>query len=226
MSKIINIEGKIISCGIRLSYQRKNYDILYPKTIWHLTPPTVKRALLDNLGFGSTHFLALLANADKIKYNTSFPLLESFLFKNQLYDLLSCENSDGAKHLSYLRRFYNLQFDFLRQVSEKIINNDYQTTETAIIPFTFGKESLTTFALCREIGLKPILVYCQEPCHPYEEKYKIKQLTYLSKKYNVQTHFIKNGPGLFRNSKLLNNKTTSEIGWGTQTTLLCLQMIP
>ena len=132
--------------------------------------------------------------------------------------------------MSYLKRFYNLEIFFKGGDAAlpdfKAGPKFTPDPKTAVIPFTFGKESLATLALCLELGLKPALVYCQEPVQPFEERYKLKKLAELKKQFNVDYYFVKHQPGLFRYGRAFGLKKSSEIGWGTQVTLLTLLMVP
>ncbi|MFA6322856.1 MAG: hypothetical protein WCX71_05315 [Candidatus Buchananbacteria bacterium] len=226
----LSINAQITSSGIKIMVDKKSYQIIYPKKIWAKTPPSTKQILTQNLSYGWTHFLPLILDRDKIVYHHPLPLFESFLFKNQLYDLVYVEQLENKKPLSYLKKFYNqnVEFDDLNSATIKTeeIPKFKKTKDVAIIPFTFGKESLTTFALCLELGIEPVLVYCQEPGHPFEEKFKRKKLKELEKTFKIKTYFIKNEPGLFRYGLAFNYHLGTEIGWGAQTTLLALMSVP
>lgn len=226
----LDIGGKLTSNGLQVIVREKPYQIEYPSVVWQQTPLSVREALLENLVFGSTHFLPLTLKIPKANYHLPAPLLESFLFQNTFYDLLSCEKADGANHLVYLRDFYNLDLTFTSSTSTLPKGEEIPKFPTkvlkAVLPFTFGKESLTTLGLCRELGIEPILVYCQEPAHPHEETYKVNRLPEFGKKFGVKTYFIRNEPGLFRYGKAFNLPKATEIGWGTHTTMLALLMIP
>lgn len=227
---ILQVSGRLIVDGIRIKVEDKNFDIKYPKNIWTKTPAHIKKIMLDNLTFGDTHFLPLILGYDKINYNTNFPIFESTLYRNQMMGMLKCEKFDDVPHLEYLRKFYNLKFSYANNpISLPLGKNRLKFTNkqpTAVIPFTFGKESLTTFALCRELGIKPVLVYSQEPSQIYEEKYKLEKIKEFKKKYNADVFFVSNGPGLFRYDAAFNVKPGTEIGWSSQTTLLTLQVLP
>ncbi|MBI4975666.1 hypothetical protein HZC20_03230 [Candidatus Peregrinibacteria bacterium] len=227
---MLKINATQESDGISIEIKNKKFNIKFPKDLWQKTPKSVRDVLFENLVFGNTHYLPLIFDEEKISYNTRMPLFESFLFKNQLYDLLCCEKADNEKHLEYVKNFYNLEFEFARGPSGVVDSIEVpkfnERKPVAIIPFSFGKESLLTFAICLELGIKPVLVYCQEPVQPYEEKYKIKKLKELSEKFNVDAYFIKNDPGLFRYGKAFNKKLGTELGWGTQTTLLAMLCVP
>jgi len=229
-SETLIIDGKIKKDGLKILVDHRSFDITWPQAIWQKTPAAVKIALKENLTYATTNFLPLILKKKKTSYKTAPPLLETFVFKNQLYDIMDSEWQDDKKPLTYLKPFYNLETEFLGNQStipkfslKKKIQNK---KPKAIIPFTFGKESLTTFALCRELNIEPILVYCQEPAHPHEEKIKLKMLAALQKKYGVKTYFIKNDTGLFRYGLAFKKNVGTEIGWAAQTTILALMSIP
>jgi hypothetical protein len=226
----LKISASQFKRGFNLKVMGKNFATVYPDAIWQATPDLLRQVLLENLAYAETHWLPLILNKEKIIYNTNQPLFEPLIFKNQLYDLLFCEEVDEVKQLTYLKQFYNLEFFFKETTATLPAGTEFawkkKRPPTAIVPFTFGKESLVTLALCLELGIKPILVYCQEPSQPFEEQYKLPKLAEISKKYKVPYYFIKHQPGLFRYGKAFNLKFRSEIGWGTQVTLLTLLVMP
>ena len=232
MEKIqkLNVARKITSRGIDVIVENKKFSIVYPSKVWQGLPKTLKELFSDNITFAESNFLPVMLGKKGINYDFGYPLCEPFLFKNQLFDMLDCEQSDGVPHLSYLKNFYNLEFNYLPHQENLPIHGDIgqwnHSKVKAVLPFSFGKESLVTFALCLELGIEPILVYCQEPVQPYEEKYKLNKLKRLAKEFNVQTYFIKHQPGLFRYGRAFNLKNKTEIGWGSQTTLLSLLVLP
>jgi hypothetical protein len=247
----MHVGAKIEKDGLTILVNKKPFKITYPADVWNGIPFKVKQTLLENITFATTHYLPLVLGDKKAVYEMKFPLLESYFFRNQMCDLLDCENADSKPHLSYIRRFYNLDFEFkdgastapdfecgkvwgegaassgtLTRLGLRAHSADAQRVCVAVVPFTFGKESLATFALCLELGIKPVLVYCEEPVQPYEAEYKLKELEKIRKKYKVPVYHIKNGTGLFRYGKAFPGVKRTEIGWGTQTTILAMMMIP
>ncbi len=228
--KVLSVNGRIVKNGIAITVKNRDFVVEYPTEIWQQFPTEAKEMLRDNLVFGDTHFLPLTLGYTKIKYNTKFPMVESFLFQNQIMDMTKSESWDKVPTLSYLKQFHNLEYDFapgspafLKEFHNPKVKNKQRVV---IVPFSFGKESLLSVALCLELGIKPILVYSQEPSMPYEEAYKRKKLAEFGKKFNVETHFVKNGPGLFRYDAAFSKKKGTEVGWASQTTLIALQVLP
>ncbi len=228
--KILPVKSTLTGNGIRLTVRNRQFAISYPSAIWKKTPPEIRQLLLENLTFGNTHYLGVIHGYDRIQYNTPLPLFESLLFRNQAVSIVKAEKYDKVPPLTYLRAFFNLQYDFVSRPTALPFGTKrrefHALKPTAVIPFTFGKESLATFALCRELGIKPVLVYSQEPSSPYEEAYKKKQLVRFSKEFGVDAYFVKNEPGLFRYDAAFKEKPGTEVGWGSQTTLLSWQVLP
>lgn len=214
--------------GFALTVNGTRLSARYPSPIWSSTPDVVKRALLENQAFGWTHYLPLMLKQPTIRYNTPQPLFEPFFFRNQFCDLLQVEHADGAPELEYLRRFYNTELEFRRGAAtiprETFI--PVQNPERVILPFTFGKESLLVLGLTQELGLDPILMYCEEPVQPYEGPIKRALLRKFERRRGVRTVFIENSLGKLRYGRAFGLPKSTEIGWGNQTTLLVLFAIP
>lgn len=228
MQRALKVKSREISNGLGISVRGRTYKIGYPEKVWRKTSATLRSLLRENLAVATTHFLPLMLGYESLEYDSALPLFESQLFRNQLNDLLSCERADGKPHLEYTRHFYNQELNFSGEAATLPDRSCAYRADpkVVVLPFTFGKESLLTFALCLELGLKPVLVYCQEPVQPHEQQYKIKKLTEIGRIYKCPTYFIKNDTGLFRYGRAFRLKRPTELGWGTQTTILTLMMLP
>ena len=170
MDKKLHITAQITNSGLTIELLKKKYQTVYPKKIWQKTTPIFKIALLENFVFGICEVVPVILNKVKTVVNFKRPILENLFFRNQLYDITDCEKGDNKPPLHYLKKFYNLDWQFasgnstIPQSKDTTKNTNHKT---AIVPFTFGKESLVTAGLCRELGIKPILVYCEEPAQMY-----------------------------------------------------------
>ncbi len=228
--KTLQVSSQLTATGFTVEINDSVYPVNYPEFIWESTPLSVRMILKDNITFASTHYLPLIFNQDSIKYDSAFPFFESFWFRNMLYDLFLCERADQVDHLTYFKKFYNLDYHFAQKSCNVPCANDTHfftsKNQTAILPFTFGKESLVTLGLCRELGITPVLLYCQEPSQPYEEEYKKKKLAALEKEIGITAHFVEYKLGLFRYGKDSSQKKRTELGWGNQTTILAMLAVP
>jgi len=227
---IMNINYRLQKNGFVVSVDHKDYTVSYEENVFSELPERFKHYFAQNLTFAVTQYIPLQAKEGIAQYGFPLPASEPFFFKNLLYDLLSCEIADKTNTpLEYLQRFYNTDYQFSTDYADhtagQLFPNDTDK-KTVILPFTFGKESLLTYALFKEVGLNPILFYSQEPVQPYEEEQKIKNLEKLHQETGVLYHFTRNEPGMFRYGKALNLPYETEIGWGTQTTTLALMALP
>ena len=204
------------------------FRVRYPGAVWRKLPPEQRIFLAQNVTFGATQVLPLMAGREAVSYDFPQPLFCPFFFQNHLFDLLSCEDADGARHLDYIRRFYNLDYEFAPEHSPGPpgFARKPRRRPAAVLPFSFGKESLVTLGLCLELGIKPVLMYCQEPAHPFEEGFKRRMLKELGKEFGLETHFVRFEPGMFRYGRAFKAMPVTELGWGSQTTLLQLLCVP
>lgn len=226
LPKKITIGSSIRKYGIDIFVNKRPFPIKYPQKIWEKFPKELKNVLMDNLTYSSTIFLPQMLNLRKIQYETHRPLSETFLFKNGIYDMPISAIADKTSPEEYIKRFFNTRFLFktnsIRTPSKVDFNkNDHPI---AIVPFSFGKESLLNLALCLELGIKPVPVLFVEPSHAYEYLHKKKLLKKIEKEFNVKVHIVENNPGLLRYGKIWNLNT--ELGWGLHTTDYVLMSLP
>jgi hypothetical protein len=226
--KTLKIDAKVSPKGIDIYFNGKKFPIIYPPTIWQKYDSKKKAILKDNIALSSTFWLPLLYNLKKIGYQTSRPLSETFLYKNGIYDMPSCGSTDNKSIEKYIRNFFNTQYIFK---DNSIKNNDLisfrpvkKKTKTAIIPFSFGKESLLSLCLCLEIGIKPVLVHFVEPCNEREFYYIKQTIKRFQKETGLIVHIVRNNPGVFRYGKY--NQITTDLGWGLQTTEYVMLSLP
>ncbi len=212
--------------GLLLRLNGKKLPIIYPEKIWRTYPKEKKEALKDNLAYTATFFVPIMLQKEQIDFETARPLMETFAFKNGIYDMSFSAHVDGRSSVAYVKQFMNVTpvFNEERVRIPKITHKKNKKEEHVIIPFTFGKESLLTYAITKEIGLVPHLVYVLEPAHQKEARQKKNLITRFKKETGVEVEVIEYGPGLLRYGALWNLKT--ELGWGLQTTDYTLLSLP
>ena len=94
-------------------YRDLPYPIKYPSTVWQATPKTTQKALKDNLALATTMHLPLVLNSPDIIYHSGCPLLEPYFIQNFLKDIPSCTEVDGASTDEAVRKFFNINYQFL-----------------------------------------------------------------------------------------------------------------
>lgn len=223
----LEIKARVTSSGITIGINKDSFSIVYPKKIWQECSTWAKKILLDNIAYSSTIFIPQMLGINSASYNTSRPVSETFLFKNGIYDMPICAIVDNRPSIEYIKRFFNTQYIFadnkIKTPSKIHFDSKFSKKISAIIPFSFGKESMLSFALCKELGIEPILVNFIEPVNDFEFAHKKNLIKKFEKETNVKVYTVLYEPGMLRYGKHWGLET--ELGWGLQTTeyaLLCL----
>lgn len=227
----LKVSGGLASDGMVIKVNEDSFKITYDQAIWEAYPLSDQERLLDNIAYSSTLFLPQILNKPSIEYSTARPLSEAFLFKNGIYDMPNSAQTDGKSSVDYLKKFFNTQYLFEDNNIKTPSSIDFKVVDkegkrTAIIPFSSGKESLLSFALCMELGIEPILVSIVEPVNEFEYYHKKKLLDDFEKMTGVKVYTIHYEPSLMRYGAHWGLKT--ELGWGLHTTeyqMLCLPFI-
>ncbi len=226
--KKIEVDAKVTPHGIDVFVDRKRFSIRYPLHIWQRYGKGLKEILKENVAVSSTLFIPQILNVREIHYNTSRPIAETFLFKNGLYDMATSAHTDNASSVEYLKRFVNTVPIFannkIKTPSLVRTGPQRRNRKKIVIPFTFGKETLLTFAVAKELGLEPCLVYFIEPAHIYESFHKKKIAKQFEAETGIPVHMVAYGPGLIRYGRAWGINT--ELGWGLQTTEYVLLALP
>ncbi|HLC64816.1 MAG TPA: hypothetical protein VJI46_01690 [Candidatus Nanoarchaeia archaeon] len=209
---------------MRLSFRGKNYEISYLGKRWQRISSGLQDTLISNLAMVSTIHLPIVLEDRKVIFNTGFPIFEAAFYQNMIYDIPSCAAFNGHKTSDVIRDFMNTEFEF-GSYDFSIPEVSFSPENKVIIPFTFGKDSLLTFALCEELGLKSTLVHIEEPAFRHEIIQKNKLADGLKKEFNAEVERLGHKTGLLRDMKHLGSDK-KEFGWGHQTTEYSLLMAP
>ncbi len=213
-----------ISKGIRINFLGKNYDLKYPNGFWKTYPDAMKQFFFDNLTFTTTAHLPTLLNHNGLTLNTSLPLFKPWIEQMLIGSIPFDADQEGKSTTQMMVDFLKLEFNF-KDIQVKLPQYDANLGDRAVINFTFGKESLLTYGLSREIGLDCDLIYFKSPAAPLENKLKTKYAEKFMKLMNQEVIMVENGP-----EALCDNETfglpDTEWGYGNQLTMYALEMLP
>lgn len=220
----LHIYRKIKRGGIEIEVGRKNYSINYPASIWLQFPEVYRQTFADSLTYFLTMHLSL-TNSHNLVYHFPPPVTEPFFFKGMVYSLPETVLTDEKKVVTMralLKLLYNTHFktQFVgRPRYARFKNVNRNSWKRAIIPFSFGKDSLLTFALAQELGIKPYPIFFREPHQPYENRHKARLAERFFEEHNVDVNFFPVTAGWLRQNK--------DMFWGwdlllTQYTLLLI----
>ncbi|MFW9882511.1 MAG: hypothetical protein ACFFG0_56335 [Candidatus Thorarchaeota archaeon] len=225
MNNSLEIYSSTTKRGIQVEFQGVQYPIIYEEKIWDLTPTQTCEALKDNLSLATTMHLPLIYNKNKVIYYSGRPLLEPYFIQNFLRDIPSCTEVDGLNTDSIIHQFLNTEFQFFNPEivvpSDKTVENAYK----ALIGMSFGKDSLLTYAVAKEINLEPEIIYVVEQSLTYEEKHKKRLAKEFKKEFAKDLHILTHETGKLRDYNYLK-LPKSEFGWGLQNTEYALEFVP
>lgn len=223
----IHIYRSIVRNGIEIRVGKsKKYSLTYPSSIWQQFPEVYRQTFADSMTYFMTSHLSLV-NSHSLLYHFPPPVAEPFFFKGMVYSLPETVLTDEKKvtMVELLRLLYNKSFetDFIgRPRYARFKNVNRNSWKRAVIPFSFGKDSLLTFALAKELGISPYPVFFREPHSAFENRHKAKLATRFFEEFDVDVNFFPLSPGWLRQ--------TEDKCWGwdlllTQYTLLLIPFI-
>lgn len=225
--KTHTVSAHLLTNGFVVSVDTKSYKTIYPKIIWAAFPQYLRPLLSQTAAYFYTHHLTLAKNCD-IFYEFPPPALSSLFIHGLFYALPEAvlEFPDARfTAAKLLQTVYNSGYRTHFSGTPALLqaHTPFIPTKRAVVmPFSFGKDSLLTFAVTVDIGLSPILVFFREPTSPYENINK----EALRKKFNEEfsltiTSFTNN---------LGNLREGASVMWGwdlllTQYTLLLIPYV-
>jgi len=223
--KSLAIKARQTEDGIEILLRGSKYTLQYPDTIWRDYPKDARDVLFDNLVYAETVHLPLTLRKRELKYEISPPYFQTYFFQNMVYDLPSCADVDGTKTSELLKEFMNVKTTFSNNEIKFPSHMEETREDSSVVSISFGKDSLLTWAVCRELGLNPQLCYVVEPLLTYEEKHKMVLAEDFNKEFGVKLNKIVHTAGHLRDGIRLGVGKT-EIGWGLQSTEYALMILP
>lgn len=193
MPETFSIKARIYRRGITLKTPKGEYSLIYPQKIWQAYPEKIKNILCDNLTFLLTMNLPFVSPVKAIDYNTSLPFFMPFFFQIVARSIPAATDDYSSSTSESLKKFLNTNFSFKEKPVEiPVYNNGYKFKERAIIPLSFGKDSLLTLALAIELGLEPVCVYINDTVSPKENRFKLKMAEKISEEFGLKMHIVTN----------------------------------
>ncbi len=224
MNGIAHISTEIVESGIRVHVNKHSLKLQYPEEVWRRFPLHQKKIFADNIAYSLTfHLPFLFPTLKKMDYSMPVPLSEAFIYKSFTQGLpataLMQKDNFGKKTSNLLRRMYFTQYNFNNKKTVIPLFNRVSYKNNIIMPFTFGKDSLLTFALCKELDIAATPIFIAEPHLPYDEINKRNLAINFQREYKTKINFLKNSLGMLRDPN-------GWFGWEVQLTQYSLLMLP
>lgn len=232
----MKIDYSISKKGFRIICDKKSLAINYPRDVWETFPKKIRKNIVENLVFLSTSTLPTVTDTNRIEYNMNSPLLGSFFLKPILYYVPSCAEEYGKDCFTIIKRLMNTTYHF-KSYNIRVPEYTADAKNKSCILFTFGKDSMLSFALAEELGLDPELVFVKEPDDSYYDKYSgktfrsyqykhiAKLISDFEKEFKRKIYLIENNVALMRNCDYFK-VDEAELPWGSQLTEYALLMLP
>lgn len=205
MNETLHVFRKVLRNGVEIKIKRKKYKIIYNKFVWDKFPKSIHKVFADGLSYVATWHLPMV-NGSAVAYHFPHPPIEPVFFKMLLYSIPMTIYEQTEKNIltsDLLKKLYNA--NFLTQY--KSLNYSYSgkkakrfDKEKAILLFSFGKDSLLTYALLEELGIKVIPVFMKEPQSGFENAHKRKLANKFYDKVGKEIIFFPLSIGRLRQS--------------------------
>lgn len=223
-TKIATISAHVNSHGPLVKINDTKIQVRYPPSVWNRLPKIHKKIISQNIAFSATYHLPYLYPAiQKLCYNMPVPLSEAFMFKAFALALPATASMQPLKEdrltSNLLRKFFEIDYVFSHHKTEIPPYNRMSMSDHAIMPFTFGKDSLLTYGLAKELGIKVYPIYISEPHLALEEIPKKTLSEAFRKEFHTQIGFLNNTLGAYRDP-------TGWYGWELQLTQYSLMLLP
>ncbi len=201
----IRVDSTILQNGIVTVVNGKKYHTVYPRIVWKKFPKSLRQIFADTVAqFFTAHFALQPNNSLFLMFPQ--PYARSLFHHGLLYSLPEAVlefPEAGFTTVNLLKEAYNSEFRmqfFGTPYPVRKTNPPRIAPNTCIIPFSFGKDSLFTFAISRELDLKSYPYFFLEPTSPYENKNKRKLRLSFMKEFSVPIHLIRTDIGMLRDS--------------------------
>lgn len=213
----LHIDTVLTKHGFTLELNTSRHPVVYPETVWEKFPKTLQKPYSELIAFMTTIHYAFRRHI-QIQYHFPAPLGESFF----MYALILAmpENlfdyPDSARKTSdYLRYPLNSFYKtiFTGHTHQMPLSSYSYSPEAnvAILPFSFGKDSLLTYALCKELGIKAAPFYMIEENKIYENNLKLDLINKFRKEFGAEVHKFR--------VPLQELRQKKGMGWGWDTFL-------
>jgi hypothetical protein len=182
--------------GVVVNFNNEKFFVKYPASIWGNFPDEMKNFFTDNYLFLTSVHLPLILNVRRIKLNSAPPLLKSFFLTMQLLDVPSISDFNDLRPDNLFKKFFNSIFRFSTTQVKYPNSNFVLNGDSSVLSSSFGKDSLLSLALAREIDLDNHPVWVEEKGAPLENSYKRKLVKKFKEEFDIDIQKICNETAL------------------------------
>lgn len=201
--KLTKVQTTLLPSGFNVIVNNKSYKTYYPKTVWTSFPIGLRQLLANSAAYFFTRHFPLFRR-QRIEYAFPPPITQSFFLHGLLYSLPEIVLKNPEYHhtvsslvKTVLNSGYDIQFSGNPQTSLYPLPQNTHNKK-AVQLFSFGKDSLLTYALTKELGLTPVPFFFKEPYSNIEISNKEKLKRDFENWEKIKIHFLPNALGKLR----------------------------
>ncbi|OGG01802.1 hypothetical protein A2Z33_00840 [Candidatus Gottesmanbacteria bacterium RBG_16_52_11] len=224
--KTLRVSVQILPDGFSVILGNVSQKISYPVRTWRSVPLPYRQQLAETLAYAFTQHLATQRKTN-IVYTFPVPLTQALVFYEYLYSIAAVKVEYPEAPFTtadVIRDTYNSDFRIRFTGSPRphppVKPSAYRKLPF-IMPFSFGKDSLTTFALAtRLLKLEPHIFYFNEPSSTGEVSMKRRLKSRFEAEFGTPLTEVVNRLGNFRQADGLM------WGWDTLLTQYTALLLP
>lgn len=213
----------VTDTGLELRVDDRRFEVNFPRAIWQAFPH--KDAFADNYAYLKTLHLPQMLNRDEpLEFDTAYPLFRHQIQSAMLNNISFCADVDGVSTAENIKRFLALELRF-HDHATRAPEEGKALTGRAVLNMSFGKDSLLTYAVAKELGLEPILIMSVDNDGPREYAYKRELAQRFCREFNEAVQVIENNTGVIHRYEYWGTPFT-EWGFGHLITEYCMYALP
>jgi hypothetical protein len=219
----MKIDCTVTDTGVVLHVEGRQFALNFPRAVWQVYPH--KELFADNYAYlKALHLPQMLERRDGLDFATSYPMFRSQIQWAMLNNIPFCADVDRVPAAPLIRDFLALDTTF-RDHDTRFVDDSRPAGQGAVLNMSFGKDSLLTYAVAREIGLPLTLVMSVDNDCPLEYGYKADIARRFSEEFGETLHPVENGAGVIHRYEYWGSKGT-EWGFGHLITEYCMYAVP
>lgn len=210
--------------GVQIESENGSFKLEYPQKIWKYLSIAEKESFLDNIAYINTVCTPLVSGIKEVRYNTKKPFFKKEIDFSIAKDIPSAVDEYSQTTAEMMQKFKKTRYIFAKGKAKTPVFNS-KTKGRAVVPFSCGKDSLLTLAVCNEIGLDPVPVYINDTVSPSENKLKLKFIEKIAKQERLSFAVIKNEIEKLNDFEFWE-KPEADIGYSHMVMSFCFTALP
>ncbi len=184
----------VTDTGLLLRIDERTFPLNFPADVWRAFPD--KELLADNFAFlKALHLPEMLDRWEPLEFDTCYPLFKHQITSMMINSIPFYADVDSRSTAESLRRFLGLDIRF-RDYNVRYPAASQSLRDHAVLNISFGKDSLLTYAVAREMGLPLTLIMSVENDCPIEYGHKREIAKRFSEEFDEKILIVENDSGV------------------------------